>query len=114
MDSATDERFCERVTQEASRESESRGILKQLKMQNSRGRSQGPSLTDGFTVQHYAGPVTYTTKGWLEKNNDRLLGEVEALICDSSQPFVKALCEDDGGSSPFRSISKKYMADLEA
>eukprot|EP00913_Durusdinium_trenchii_P017698 g16637.t1 len=46
-------------------------------------------------------------------NNDRLLAECEDLICTSSFDFVASLGEADAGKVPFRSISKKYCADLE-
>ncbi|CAE7725069.1 Myo7a [Symbiodinium necroappetens] len=70
--------------------------------------------SQGFLVKHYAGWVEYTTKGWLDKNNDRLLPECEELICDSTFPFVASLGEEDPGKVPFRSISKKYCTDLES
>ena len=65
-------------------------------------------LTDGFVIKHYAGAVEYSTQGWLDKNNDRLLPECETLICES----IDAL--EDNGQVLFRSISKKYSKDLES
>merc|ERR1719198_1539787 len=113
MRNASDEKFCEQVVEQAKQDAEARNVLKQLRMQNTRGRNAGPSLSDGFVVQHYAGPVTYTTQGWLEKNNDRLPNEVENLILESSDSLVRSFGEEDRGVAPFRSISKKYTADLE-
>ncbi|CAJ1328020.1 unnamed protein product [Effrenium voratum] len=91
-------------------------VLRPLKMSNKRGSKAGTglALNEGFVVKHYAGPVEYNTKGWLDKNNDRLLVECEELICDSSFDFVKSLRDEDKTKVPFRSISKKYCADLES
>jgi len=110
---ATDERFCQRTIEDASKDPQRKEVLKQLKMSNKRGSSANLALNEGFTIRHYAGQVEYTTKGWLDKNNDRLLPECEELICDSKNEFVKSLGDTDKNKVPFRSISKKYQADLE-
>jgi myosin heavy subunit len=64
-------------------------------------------------IKHYAGLVQYNSSGWMDKNNDRLLPECEELVSTSECAFVQGLADQDTGSTPFRSISKKYMADLE-
>ena len=38
-----------------------------------------------FTVRHYAGPVSYSAPGLLEKNKDRLRFETLCLLADSSR-----------------------------
>merc|ERR1719159_1937006 len=53
--------------------------------------SAGPNSNQGFLVRHYAGEVAYSTHGWLEKNNDRSLPEIEALLQGSTVPLVQRL-----------------------
>lgn len=48
------------------------------------------SQTD-FTIEHYAGSVTYKTDNFLAKNKDFVVAEHQALVVNSSQPFIKAL-----------------------
>eukprot|EP00927_Polykrikos_kofoidii_P005988 TRINITY_DN12413_c0_g1_i2.p1 TRINITY_DN12413_c0_g1~~TRINITY_DN12413_c0_g1_i2.p1 ORF type:complete len:1451 (-),score=305.99 TRINITY_DN12413_c0_g1_i2:135-4487(-) len=116
---ATDERFCRQVTDEANVDHVRREILKKPQI-SSKGRrlSNVPLANEGFTLKHYAGLVDYNTRGWLDKNNDRLLVECEDLIAESTNPLVRSLADEDklgsAQKSPFRSISKKYQQDLEA
>lgn len=37
-----------------------------------------------FIVKHYAGPVTYSARRFLEKNKDVLRADVVDLLCSSS------------------------------
>jgi myosin heavy subunit len=115
---ATDERFCEKVTEENNKDAKKREILN--KPQASRGGRRGPNggaavnANEGFTIRHYAGHVDYTTRGWLDKNNDRLLEECEELLVTSSNPAVKDIAEESEGKRVlFRSISRKYTQDLD-
>eukprot|EP00929_Paragymnodinium_shiwhaense_P105641 TRINITY_DN7068_c0_g3_i1.p1 TRINITY_DN7068_c0_g3~~TRINITY_DN7068_c0_g3_i1.p1 ORF type:complete len:1368 (+),score=413.56 TRINITY_DN7068_c0_g3_i1:90-4193(+) len=115
---ATDERFNEKITSEAAKDAERKEILKKPKMsaRTRSGGSDGPGLNESFTVRHYAGIVDYTTQGWLDKNNDRLLTECEDLIASSSNTALRALADEDAADSKrvsFRSISKKYQQDLQ-
>merc|ERR1719191_164374 len=64
-------------------------------------------------IMHYAGEVQYSTKSWLDKNNDRVLPEIEDLISGSSNELVRSLADDEDTTKGFRSVSKKYHANLE-
>jgi myosin-5 len=44
-----------------------------------------------FTVEHYAGPVEYTTTNFIEKNKDELPQEGKELLSSSSNTFVQNL-----------------------
>ncbi len=45
----------------------------------------------GFTVLHYAGPVTYSTATFLEKNRDYLIPEQQSCLAESTDEFVRTL-----------------------
>jgi myosin-5 len=44
-----------------------------------------------FCVNHYAGPVEYTTHGFVEKNRDELPKEATELLQNSFNPFIREL-----------------------
>mmetsp|Transcript_19751 Transcript_19751/g.29324 ORF Transcript_19751/g.29324 Transcript_19751/m.29324 type:complete len:1152 (+) Transcript_19751:233-3688(+) len=46
-----------------------------------------------FEVSHYAGPVEYSSDGFLEKNRDELHKESTELLANSDNPFVSFLSE---------------------
>jgi myosin-5 len=46
-----------------------------------------------FSIHHYAGPVEYTTIGFVEKNRDDLPRETAELLMKSKNPFVHKLAE---------------------
>jgi myosin-5 len=46
-----------------------------------------------FAVNHYAGPVEYSTDGFLEKNRDELPKEATELLQNSYNPFIQMLAE---------------------
>lgn len=49
-----------------------------------------------FAIMHYAGPVTYSTVGMLEKNRDHVPAELVALLAGNSRSrFVRSLVADD-------------------
>merc|ERR1719424_90172 len=110
----SDNVFCEKVLKECTADPQRKDILKPLKVSAKSARNAtAPKANECFVITHYAGPVDYLTQGWLDKNNDRLLPECEALITNSSFPQAQALGEDDTKQA-FRSISSKYSRDLEA
>jgi myosin-5 len=55
-----------------------------------------PKLSQtAFTIQHYAGPVTYQTNNFLEKNKDFVVAEHQSLLQSSKHEFVQALFPSD-------------------
>lgn len=80
------------------------------------------SLLDGFIVTHYAGAVLYTTRNWFDKNNDRMLPEIEDLIREAEgnsvmqalqQPVDEASGKKDT-SNRFVSVGETYVKNLES
>lgn len=51
------------------------------------------SITPKFSINHYAGPVEYSTIGFVEKNRDDLPRETSDLLMTSKNPFVHKLAE---------------------
>ena len=39
------------------------------------------------------GPVAYGTNGWIDKNNDSLVPEVEAVLADAEKPFIQGMAD---------------------
>jgi myosin V len=71
----------------------------------SANRKQTASLQ--FCVHHYAGPVEYSTHGFIEKNRDELPKEATELLQNSSNPFVQMLAEIIELTSSELSASKR-------
>ena len=69
-------------------------------------------------VRHYAGDVSYLTRGWTEKNNDALLPEVETMLQASQKPLVSSLAStagcDAASGERFHSVGLTYLDDLES
>ncbi|KAF4748692.1 hypothetical protein FOZ62_027358 [Perkinsus olseni] len=73
-------------------------------------------ITSGFIINHYAGEVTYTASGWMEKNNGRMVPEMESLILGSSNAWAKELGDQEGCSmqcEKFKSVRKHFTDELE-
>lgn len=64
-------------------------------------------VPNGFTIEHYAGAVTYKTENFLDKNRDFVVGEHQALMQGSSSGFVRGLFppDDDGASAKSTPVS---------
>ncbi|KAL4445379.1 hypothetical protein ABPG77_011204 [Micractinium sp. CCAP 211/92] len=77
------------------------------------------SRTD-FTIEHYAGAVTYKTDNFLSKNRDFVVAEHQALLGASSEPFVRGLFppDEDGGAGKaqsayrFSSVGSRFKRQL--
>ena len=55
-------------------------------------RFSKPKLSQtGFTIEHYAGPVTYKTESFLAKNRDFVVAEHQGLLQASGEGFVQLL-----------------------
>jgi myosin heavy subunit len=56
-----------------------------------------------FSVQHYAGKVTYDSTGFLDKNKDELHQHISQLLTESHDPFISSELfkseEEDSGNS---------------
>ncbi|KAF8063028.1 XI-F [Scenedesmus sp. PABB004] len=91
------------------------------------GRFSKPKLSQtAFTIAHYAGPVTYQTENFLDKNKDFVVAEHQALLEASATPFVRELfaggepqAEGEGGkaSAPraafkFNSVGSQFKRQL--
>lgn len=47
-----------------------------------------------FTLNHYAGAVTYSTEAFLEKNKDYVVLEHQLLFAASENAFLKEMFEE--------------------
>lgn len=113
-----DQKFCENVHRDHIPSSQDRRAssgcpLFPLRLKASRSEKTLGQY-DGFVIKHYAGEVSYTTSGWIEKNNDALLPEVESLLLKSKKALVCSLggeVENETGER-FSSVSRSYLANL--
>ncbi|KAL2946237.1 hypothetical protein AAZX31_20G002600 [Glycine max] len=75
------------------------------------------SRTD-FTINHYAGDVTYQTDFFLDKNKDYVVPEHAALLSNSKCPFVSGLFpplpEETTKSTKFSSIATQFKLQLQS
>ncbi|XP_010526481.1 PREDICTED: myosin-14 isoform X1 [Tarenaya hassleriana] len=69
-----------------------------------------------FTIDHYAGDVTYQTEQFLDKNKDYVVAEHQALLSASRCTFVAGLfpllAEDSNKQSKFSSIGSRFKQQL--
>ncbi|KAL4578472.1 hypothetical protein LXL04_014595 [Taraxacum kok-saghyz] len=80
-------------------------------------RFQKPKLSNSaFTIDHYAGEVTYQTESFLDKNKDYVVAEQQALLSASKCSFVSNLfpppAEVSSKTSKFSSIGSAFKSQL--
>ncbi|GAU25942.1 hypothetical protein TSUD_16800, partial [Trifolium subterraneum] len=86
---------------------------------SSNKRFSKPKLSrTGFTINHYAGDVTYQTDLFLDKNKDYVVPEHAALLSASNCSFVSGLFpplpEETMKSTKFSSIAAQFKQQLQS
>jgi len=76
---------------------------------------KGLARTDGFQLSHFAGLVTYSTSGWLDKNKDPLNGDLVVLMQFADNETLQALFTEEqqtaGGKQKIKSNKFKGVVD---
>eukprot|EP00457_Paulinella_chromatophora_P000379 gb/GEZN01000379.1/.p1 GENE.gb/GEZN01000379.1/~~gb/GEZN01000379.1/.p1 ORF type:complete len:1532 (+),score=209.09 gb/GEZN01000379.1/:513-4598(+) len=70
-----------------------------------------------FIVSHFAGEVTYETKGFLEKNRDKLPEAITSLMTSSKVSIIPGLFAEEADSSRARKtppLAKQFQASLKS
>ena len=62
------------------------------------GKKESRGKADHFLVKHFAGDVTYSVVGWLEKNNDKLSDDYEKMFASSSKALIVGEPSDEAVS----------------
>jgi myosin V len=82
-------------------------------------RFKKPKLSqEDFVIEHYAGPVQYSTFNFLEKNKDFVVLEHQELLSQSTEAFVRTLypghteTSDSQSSFKFSSVSSRFSKQL--
>ena len=73
--------------------------------------------SEGFTVHHYAGPVTYSADCFLDKNRDTLNPDLMNLVQSSESDFLASLSAHMGSSSgrqKMSSVGSRFREQLKA
>ena len=72
---------------------------------------------DGFLIRHFAGAVCYTTKHFIEKNNDALHASLEMVALECKNKFIQKLFQnastpENKGKLNFISVGSKFKTQL--
>ncbi|XP_064390451.1 unconventional myosin-Ie-like [Halichondria panicea] len=70
-------------------------LLEKLNEVQLPGREHYVGFAAGFTIQHYAGKVTYEADGFSDKNRDVLFRDCIELMQSSTNTFIRTLFPDD-------------------
>eukprot|EP00775_Hariotina_reticulata_P002154 gene2154-2472_t len=65
--------------------------------------SRTKRTTQAFSLQHYAGPVSYSLDNFLDKNKDYVVAEHQALLASADCLLLAALFSGDGSGSSLSS-----------
>jgi len=112
-----DAKFCEAVHQEHCGNGRGSGPIMALRLDGAAARAGTAARRfDGFQIRHYAGDVSYSTSGWIDKNSDSLVPEIEALLTDAEKPLTQALGDRAGidAKKTVNSVSTRYLNNLNA
>jgi len=73
-----------------------------------KGASDKSVPQDAFVIKHYAGDVTYTVTGFLDKNTDTLFKDLARLMFSSGNSVLKS-CFPEGDESTWAGASKRPL-----
>eukprot|EP00930_Biecheleria_cincta_P042317 TRINITY_DN29114_c0_g1_i1.p1 TRINITY_DN29114_c0_g1~~TRINITY_DN29114_c0_g1_i1.p1 ORF type:complete len:1380 (+),score=230.46 TRINITY_DN29114_c0_g1_i1:60-4199(+) len=112
-----DMKFCEHLHRELVQGSNRQtGPIMALKLRANRNGT-GLGQHDGFQICHYAGPVSYSTKGWIDKNNDSLVPELEQVLAQGKKSVVRDMADQQGMTAASgersNSLSSLYLDNLD-
>ena len=71
---------------------------------------KGLARANGFQLAHFAGQVTYSTAGWLDKNKDPLNGDLVVLMQFSDNELLKELFTEPADVAPAAGDRKKFKS----
>ncbi|NXT32347.1 MYO1G protein, partial [Pelecanoides urinatrix] len=60
-----------------------------------------------FRIKHYAGDVTYSVEGFLDKNKDTLFQDIKRLLYNSADPVLRAMWPD--GEQSITEVTKRPL-----
>ena len=95
----SDEGFLNKIIKKWRQSPEDKKAGKRTYFAQTTKKMQKTDSRNCFTIYHYAGPVHYNSKRFLEKNKDALHPDVEALLQESEWDFLKMLFPKSGASS---------------